>query len=442
MDSITFFLLATLVTLTSESSWAATYYVATTGSDSHSCAQAQSQASPKRTINAALACVGPAGSPNGAGHTVEVADGVYNEQVDDKIPSGTSDSSRFVLKSVRKHGAILRPTYSTATGGILYFQADSKYITVDGFEIDGCCTGAVHTHAIRMSSYNYEAFNFISFINLDIHDIPASAVSFGGARNIYIGHNVIHHVGYGSGTVQNAEWGYGHSIYAATKTRDSIFEYNEFYDSYGYSIHGNDNFVYGDSSNNEIRYNYNHDNTHGAGAILWWSGGNNRIHHNISVRNTSINRPGHPGIGFSSFHDQIYYNNISEGNDYGFYHNGSGDVIKNNIVRNNALADFLNGNYAGDLSNNICSRAGSGCTVIDPLFVDSANGDYRLTAGSPAINAGTAAITSSIVLTNFAGTAPDVGAYEFLEGAPLVDTIAPSVNIASPANGAIVKRIQ
>jgi hypothetical protein len=417
----------------------ATYYVATTGSDSYSCSQVQNSSTPKRTINAALACVGPAGSLNGAGHMVEVADGVYNEQIVDKIPSGTGESSRFILKAARKHGAILRPTFSTPTGGIIYFQTDSKYITVDGFEIDGCCTGYEHTSGIRHSSYNHEAFHFMRFINLNIHNTPGDGMTMCCGTHFYVGYSKIHRVGYGtSPTTINSIWGYGHSIYAASKTRDSLFEHNEFYDSYGYSIHGNDNFVYGDSSNNEIRYNYNHDNTHGSGGILWWSGGNNQIHHNISVRNTSINRPGHYGRGFSSFHNQIYYNNISEGNDYGFYHNGPADIIKNNIIRNSKIADFLNGNYSGALSNNICSQAGPGCTVVNPLFVDSANGDYRLQSGSPAINMGTAAISSSITLTNFVGATPDIGVYEY--GVSVSDTTPPSVTIVSPLNGAVVRR--
>src|SRR5437867_6990414 len=47
---------------------AATYYVATTGSDSNTCVQAQSPSTPKQTINAALKCLGTAAGA-GAEHT-------------------------------------------------------------------------------------------------------------------------------------------------------------------------------------------------------------------------------------------------------------------------------------------------------------------------------------------------------------------------------------
>ena len=57
---------------------AATYYVATTGSDSSTCTQAQNLSMPKRTINAALNCLGTAAGA-GASHTVQVAAGTYAE---------------------------------------------------------------------------------------------------------------------------------------------------------------------------------------------------------------------------------------------------------------------------------------------------------------------------------------------------------------------------
>lgn len=66
--------------------------------------------------------------------------------------------------------------------------------------------------------------------------------------------------------------------------------------------------------------------------------------------------------------------------------------------------------------------SGIGNINADPLFVDTANGDYRLQGGSPCIDAG---IQDTMIIYNngqdtlvvppipYLGLAPDMGAYEF-----------------------------
>ena len=60
---------------------------------------------------------------------------------------------------------------------------------------------------------------------------------------------------------------------------------------------------------------------------------------------------------------------------------------------------------------------GLGNIDADPLFTDPENGDYSLQDGSPCIDAGTADIDGDGVddITDYAGSAPDMGAYEFGE---------------------------
>src|SRR3989338_6169432 len=73
---------------------AATYYVAKTGSNSNTCAQAQTASTAKLTITAGLACLS-------GGDTLKIRSGVYDERINAdlgiNIPSGLSTSQRTVI---------------------------------------------------------------------------------------------------------------------------------------------------------------------------------------------------------------------------------------------------------------------------------------------------------------------------------------------------------
>lgn len=85
-------------------------------------------------------------------------------------------------------------------------------------------------------------------------------------------------------------------------------------------------------------------------------------------------------------------------------------ALTNSIARNN-FSDVISGTF-GISTNNVIG-------TTDPLFADAANGNYRLTAASPARNAGTPTPTGGLGLFDLLGearnneSAPDIGAYEF-----------------------------
>ena len=106
----------------------ATYYVATTGSDSNSCNSAQSQSTPKLTINAGAGCLA-------AGDTLIVKAGTYDEVLPNVFPAGTAGNPT-VVKSEVQYGAIIRPgrdKLSQLYGGFTLVALERSYLTFDGF---------------------------------------------------------------------------------------------------------------------------------------------------------------------------------------------------------------------------------------------------------------------------------------------------------------------
>lgn len=326
----------------------ATYYVAKTGSDSHSCTQAQSAATPRLTIGAGLACLA-------SGDTLIIQAGTYAENINNTIPSGTA-SARTVVQAASANTVILQPTTGTGSGGDAITISNRSYITLDGLVVDA---NQVPNHAIRLSGTtthviirngtimgggrgsSADSGNGIfvqdegttdnQFINLDIRDngTPGSSLEHGvyirSARNVVERCRIYNNAGYGV-----------HVYFSTNRAHSNVIRYNE---------------VYGN----------------GSRGILIGSGNNNVAHHNIVRGNNSIGME----IGFSSpQNNQMYYNTVyaNAAQCIRVRSDAQNAVVQNNICWNNTVNSILNEGSGTTLGANL---------FVNPLFVDAAQADFH-----------------------------------------------------------------
>jgi hypothetical protein len=116
----------------------------------------------------------------------------------------------------------------------------------------------------------------------------------------------------------------------------------------------------------------------------------------------------------------------TKANDIYLYNDWNNDYIPSQIVlENNVFDNSSEGVYV----QRAIDIPESNLNNIDPLFVDAANGDYRLSSDSPLIDQGVA--TTNVASTDLdgntrtVGSAVDIGAYEYQEVinyAPIVST--------------------
>ena len=117
---------------------AATYYVATNGSNSRTCAQAQSISTPKLGLNNALTCLR-------AGDTLYVRGGYYDDSLESNFyngfPSGTSWSNKVRIAAYPGDGAVwLRPlsnfTSAARSGRVVLLDSNVSYVELDGINLN------------------------------------------------------------------------------------------------------------------------------------------------------------------------------------------------------------------------------------------------------------------------------------------------------------------
>ena len=355
------------------SAHAATYYVATSGSDSNPCSQAASCLTIAKGI-----------SVLSAGDTLYIRQGTYNEWIGNNwqqtqhLPSGTSWSNPVTIagypgERVVVIGGIGLPNNNgtdSSTWDIV------SYLIFDNLILDGSNRDV----PLFLGPQNHH----IRFQNGEVKNAMSMNVQ-GSAYNVEILNSRIHDAGYGpNGCMNNTSTTQQYRCYGFYfGGHDSLFDGNEVYhnSSYGYHI-----FTSGhsDVSNNVFRNNIIHNNGHldvngqpsyPAPGLLLASGSNNQAYNNIIYGNVEgIDIAYTNGGSNNQVYNNTVYGNINSGISF-----GSGDqnsVIKNNIIYNNgtAIVDWSNGATGAVISNNLTS---------DPQFINPPS-DFHLQSGSPA----------------------------------------------------------
>ena len=455
------------------------YWVSATGGTTGNCTTAQGVSDPNvylRTITAALACIGTSAGA-GAGKTVIVKAGTYTDNLDEAsvgqwLPKGTAGNpftlkaqSRAVLRAgdgtlsagtskaiIRRDGWLMR-VCAGDTNGVNY------YAVIDGFDFDfSAITSADGGLSLSCSA---AGANYITMQYNDFHDATLSNLVMTGnhsdsatdGNNLEFYYNRFH-----DGAVTS-----GYPMYIQGGYRGKIIG-NEFYNFPYFGLHFNDQpdgvtEIIGQHIDDwDIVGNYFHDWGAQNGGI---AGPQTPPPAAIVFFNSGLLPNGSPGVGVRTYNNifakgDVPYRVQGNANNHTFVNNtiynmagdpsansGAGGTLlllnstiaKNNIIhvaRTPYFNGYANGsdlNFAlGNITSNFCTNANNGCTVTNaggPGFVNTSTGNYRLSAGSPAIDVGlNLGSPYNVDFTNVTrpSTGPwEIGAYEFT---PATDNFA------------------
>lgn len=378
-------LLRRLATLLAPRTTPATYYVSPGGSDSAAC----TQSAPCKTIAHAIGrMVG--------GDTLYLRAGTYAQRIDTAVhplPSGLSWEHLTTIAAYPGETVTLKPGTGT---GVLAVNGNGstvyEFIQFVNLIADG--TGTTDT-AVYMSGPNAHHLRF-----------QGGRVTHGGTQGFQGNCAFCEYLGVEID--RNGQNHLNHGAYLCPS--NGLVKGNHFHHNSGYGLHLYDSAHDGCATGTRVEGNTHHDNCTSGGGC-----GEMTINHGqqiVVANNLVYNAGGASGpkngieVSWGTLRDvQVLHNTV--------YTAQGGVVIsdksQDTVVRNNLL---YRTSGVTDRGTGTTQQANS---TSDPLYVNAAQGDYHLQAGSPALDAGVAVAgvtTDKDGVTRPQGSAPDIGAYE------------------------------
>ena len=396
------------------------YYVATTGSDSNSCVQAQTSTTPKLTISGGVGCLD-------SGDTLTVAAGTYTNQGILDPPAGTADAYTIIRGDPAGARPVLAPNAAAFQRGFYCTRGETcRYIEMRYFDVTGAYN-SVKTDGDATVGYAHH----LRFAYNKFHDTTTSSMFFStsdGTSALGGDHHIVGNEFYHTGINGVPNYGPGYNTIYNTGSR-TIIERNTFHNNHGaVGIWHSAKYLYDVT----VRYNtcYNigltlttdtwQEGTSATGyscVHVSSGGGRHKIYGNtvynsgedVNFKAFSIN----PLFGQSTFERVDIYNNTV----YNMKHSGAiGIRVSSNvdfagrvIATNNLIIPVLGTAVADQSGVSALTQVTNRTTgVATDLWISPSTGDLTLKAGSAAINAGTS------IGEAFCGAAPDQGAFETL----------------------------
>lgn len=426
---------------------AATYYVATTGSDT----AAGSQAAPFATLT-------KANSVAAAGDTIYVRGGTYyitTQLVLSK--SGTSDTNRTKIWAYPGEVPVLdasRYVTSNAAVDVPVVLVTGSWMHLKGLEIGNAKVGASGDHSYSLLRTKNASNNTFELLNLHNGFGPGLFIDTGTGGNLIL--NCDSHDNYDvNGSQGDGQNGDGFGVHYQTTGPSTIIRgcrawmdsddgYDLISQEVPVTIEGSfaiQNGVGADGNGNGFK----------VGSSQ--TGVRHIVRNNVAWKNKSSGFYANHSTGGNTWYNNTSYNNGTQYNMLASSFDSSGNVTgtitlsgaKAHIMRNNIGFPNKNANMGGvdtafntwdlnitEASTDFASTSDTGCT--GPREADgslpAACTFLHLKAGSPLIDKGTN------VGLPYNGAAPDLGAYEFgaTGGAPSTGG-APATGGASPTGG-------